>query len=160
MFYKNEDYKVWNLSIEGTEKFYIQFYVQAGQNVTCEISGDCFRLYVNEFNKPLERQKNEYRRKRVNGISLEDLRQIPAERCNLADIIAPKEDLSKVMEIVNSCTQIQRRRFYMRYIDELTLDEIAAIECCDKSAVRRSINYILKKLSLTVSFRSGSDLYK
>ena len=160
MFYKNEDYKVWNVSIEGDDKYFIQFYVQAGKNITCEINADCFKLYLNEFNKPLERQKNECRRKRAQGVSYEDLTRVPADRRNLVDIIAPKQDLSKVLEIVNSCTQTQRRRFYMRYIDELTLDEIAAVEGCNKSAVRRSINYIFKKLALTGYLRPGSDLYK
>ena len=145
MFYKNDDYKVWSANTNGSEQYFIQFYVQSGKSVVCEINADCFQLYIKEFNKPIERQKNERRRRRVSEVPYDALAQMPAADCDPADIAASKEDLSKVIEIVKSGTLTQRRRFYMRYIDGLTFSEIAAIENCDKSAVRRSINYILQK---------------
>ena len=54
-----------------------------------------------------------------------------------------KIEINKALSIL---TEKQRRRVLMRYVDELTLQEIADIEGCDISTINESIEGAIKKI--------------
>ena len=54
-----------------------------------------------------------------------------------------REKINKALAIL---TEKQRRRVLMRYVDEMTLQEIADIEGCDISTINESIEGAIKKI--------------
>ena len=104
-------------------------------------------LYYREFNKPLERQRNEKRR----HIEPNSLDYIIASG-KLIDRTSENEDnavsLLAVETAIEVCTPIQRRRFKLHYIQGYSYTEIAKKENCDEAAVRRSVSAALKKLKI------------
>lgn len=57
-----------------------------------------------------------------------------------------RQKIREIMEIVESCSAIQRKRFYLHFICGYTYEEIAKIQQCSKTAVIKSIKLIIKKL--------------
>ena len=73
MFYKNDDYTVWAESGDDGERYYIKYHGQVVSD-EAEIDYEVFMLYYKEFNKPMERQRNERRR----HIEREDIDRLSA----------------------------------------------------------------------------------
>jgi RNA polymerase sigma-70 factor (ECF subfamily) len=146
MFYKNDDYTVRMEIIGIHERYFIKYHGQA-DSAEHEISLDIFMLYYREFNKPLERQRNEKRR----HIEPNSLDYIIASG-KLIDRTSENEDnavsLLAVETAIEVCTPIQRRRFKLHYIQGYSYTEIAKKENCDEAAVRRSVSAALKKLKI------------
>ena len=64
---------------------------------------------------------------------------------------------------LKSCIPAQRKRVLLHYFEDYSFREIADMQCCDESAIRRSITAALKKIkkyfSWYVRFWQSSDLY-
>lgn len=56
-----------------------------------------------------------------------------------------KETLQEIIEALESCTEIQRRRFLLFALDGLSYAEIGKLCGCSKYAVRDSIKIVRKK---------------
>ncbi|WP_269477196.1 RNA polymerase sigma factor [Hominibacterium faecale] len=60
------------------------------------------------------------------------------------DYLCRKETLNELLAILDSCTEVQRRRFLLYALDGLSYSEIAARCGCSKYAVRDSIVAVRK----------------
>ena len=146
MYYKNHDYTVWMRIIDGYEKYFIKFHGQVhGQadSAAIEISRDIFDTYLREFNKPLEKQRNEKRR----HLEADDINDFIMSG-ELTTLQFEKEIISKtdIYIALKACTNIQRKRFILHHIQGYSFTEIAKMEQCNEAAVRRSVSAALKKV--------------
>lgn len=57
-----------------------------------------------------------------------------------------KEQQEKIKKALGILTEKQKRRVIMRYVDEMTLQEIAEVENCDYTSVKESIESAIKKI--------------
>jgi RNA polymerase sigma-70 factor (ECF subfamily) len=142
IFYGNEDYTVRMEKIDGCERYYLKLHGVTDSQED-EVSLDVFMLYYKEFNKPFEIQRNEYKRHIENGdidgfVILGKLTIMPFE---------DKSNIKMDLEILlKTCTFIQQRRFELHYIQGYSFTEIAKMENCDESTIRRSISAVFKKI--------------
>lgn len=129
-----------------------QYFVEVsdlyGKKVTVEVSYEVWELFDAE-RRAKECERNEYRR-HGDDRGLEDY--ILAQHSNavsdtLEDFYFRREQLRAVYEVLKTCTPAQQERFYLNRICGYTLREIAAMQGCDESAVRRSVGQVQKKLN-------------
>ena len=141
MFYKNADYTVWTEIIDGQRKYFIKFHCQVG-SYELEITQDVFLIYIKEFRKHFERQRNEKRRHIENdGI----------ERFNAQSelvVMFEQETITKadIDAALKMCTPTQRERLKLYYFQGYSFAEIAKMEGCAEAAVRQSVTAGLKKI--------------
>lgn len=64
----------------------------------------------------------------------------------IEDIVFKKLLLEKIYNAISQLNEIQRRRFIMHYLDEMTYDKIAEIEGCTKRAIKFSVDAARKNL--------------
>jgi len=143
-FYQNEDYAVRIKKIDGIERYFIKFRSQV-TSAEIEIGFDDFNLYLKEFNKPLERQRNERKRHIEDG----EIEYFIASGKLTIYTIEDDDKLAvkcTIDTILKKCTPIQQRRYEQHYIQGYSFTEIAKIENCDEAAIRRSISAVLKKI--------------
>ena len=127
----------------GHKRYFIKYHSQT-YTPEHEITIDVFMLYLKEFNKPLERQKNEQRRHLEDG----DIDYLVASGKLTAFVIEPDLLTTKyaIESALNKCTPIQQRRFVLHYLHEYSFTEIAKIERCDEAAIRRSVSVAMKRV--------------
>jgi RNA polymerase sigma-70 factor (ECF subfamily) len=150
MFYGNCDYTVWAKMIDGNQKYFITYHSQVNSQ-TVEICSDIFNIYISEFNKPLERQRNE-RRRHLEGRDLDSI--------NLSGELAvmfEKESIMKLdaLSAMSSCTEVQYNRLFLHFFEGYSFVDIANMEGRDEAAVRRSISAALKRIK---KFLEGSPI--
>ena len=144
MYLKMRDYTVWTKEANGETRYFIKYH---GQKVspTCEISLDVFVLYFEEFNKPLENQRNEQRRHIATG-SLDDFDMAGELASRTADDEDKRLTMYGIKAALKTCTPTQQRRFRLHYHEGYTFVEIAKMENCDAEVVRRSVLAARKKI--------------
>ena len=148
MFYKNEDYTIKTANVEGSERYYIKHHGVCGSEET-EITADVFLLYSKEFNKPIERWRNEQRR-HLDGGDIENA----INHGKLTAHVAGEEQHIWKYEIeraLKDCTPIQQRRFMLHHVQGYSYSEIAQMEKCDYSSVRETILAVRKKILKSIS---------
>ena len=142
MYYKNHDYTVWMKTSDDHEKYFIKFHSQTNSSII-EIGRDVFDMYLKEFNKPMERQRNEKRR-HIDAVDIDShvksggLFELPFEPGSAARV--------DVYTALKSCTAVQRKRLILHHIQGYSFTEIALMENCDEAAIRRSVSSAIKKL--------------
>jgi predicted DNA-binding protein YlxM (UPF0122 family) len=132
MFYKNRDYTKRMTVINGHNRYFIKYH-SLTYTPEQEIKLDTFMLYLKEFNKPLERQKNEQRR-HFEDVDIDYL----VATGKLTAFIVESDSLTTKYAIesaLDKCTPIQQRRFVLHYLHEYSFTEIAKIEKCDEAAI-------------------------
>jgi RNA polymerase sigma-70 factor (ECF subfamily) len=142
MYYKNQDYTVWEKTIGGHVRYFLKFYSQTDSSAI-EIGKDIFDTYLKEFNKPLECQRNEKRRHLeaddIDGLMVSgDLTTLPFEQSSIAKI--------DIYEALKACTAVQRKRLILHHIRGYSFTEIAKMEGCDYSSVRESVRAAEKNI--------------
>ena len=143
IFYSNEDYTVRIKIINDTKKYFIKFHMS--NSPECEINFDIFNVYLKEFNKPIEIQKNEQRR-HIEAGEFDDLIESDELTVNIVedeDKLAIKCDIDKVLK---TCTPVQQKRFNLYYMHGYSFRAIAAMEKCDFTSVKKSVYTVLKKI--------------
>ena len=145
LFYKNSDYTVRMEINADIKRYFIKFNMEDSPEQ--EISRKIFKLYYRKFNKPLERQRNEHRRHIEDG-KIDDF----IISGNLTVKLFEQESISKVdlETILKTCTQAQQKRFKLHYIQGYTLEEIAKLENCTNQAISYSIEYVKKKIKISL----------
>ena len=143
VFYKSEDYTVRFERSGGCERYYIKFHGQTADSPEQEITIDVFLLYYGDFRKPFDKKRNEQKRHiadgEIDGFIISGkmtVTRFEQEAITKADIDA----------VLRTCTPVQQRRFKLHNIHGYSFTEIAKMENCDESAVRRSISAVLKKI--------------
>ena len=144
MYLKTRDYTVWIKEANGEKRYFIKY---RGQTVspTCEITLEVFALYVEEFNKPLEKQRNEHRRHIAAG-SLDDFDTAGELASHTADVEDRRVTMYAIEAVLKTCTPIQQRRFRLHFVEGYSYTEIAAMENCIKAAVSQSVDAVKKKI--------------
>ncbi len=142
-----EEYAIRKISDNGEEKYIIKFFGVVN-DVEIEITYDDYKLYKSTFSKPLTSYENQIRRK-LDGKSFDSVFQnVPANsNADILKMLEVKSELKSVLDIVNTCTEIQKKRFKMYFVDDLTFKEIALKEKCSDRAVSKSIQMVLNKLN-------------
>ena len=136
MYYKNNDYTARTKICDGETKYYIRFHGVVDSPVV-EVDVETFSLYIKEFNRPQERDRNEKRR------HLTDCEDIDS-------LAAPDPELDKltwcdVEEVLKTCTELQRKH-YTRFISGYSFSEIARLEGCSRQNVTRSVKAVIEKV--------------
>jgi len=142
VFYKSEDYTVRFERIGGCERYYIKFHGQF-DSPEQEITIDVFKLYYQEFRKPLEKKRNEQRRHIEDG---EVDGFIISGKLSVTRFEQEYADKAEIEAALKSCTPKQQRRFELHYVHGYTLEEIAKLEKCTNQAVSDSIELVKKKI--------------
>ena len=141
MLYKSTDYTVWMDVIDGQPRYFIRYHFQIGA-VEAEISQEIFNVYISEFNKPIERQRNEKRRHiesgDINGFLLSGNLVALFEQDSVT-----KADIEAALKM---CTPVQRKRLIQHYFQGYTFTEIAKMDGCAVASVTESIKSGLKKI--------------
>ena len=110
-----------------------------------EVSVEVFERYLHEFNRPIERKRNEQRRHistgDINDFALSD--QLSGQIVDVAEQYITKAELD---EVIKRCTPTQQKRFELHFIYGLTYLEIAQKQCVDVSSVRESVSAVTKKI--------------
>ena len=149
MFLKTRDYTVWAKDTGSVQRYFIKYHGQK-TSPTCEITFEVFTLYIEEFYRPLEKQRNE-RRRHLAGGEIERLMEAGLMRGSSyehEDSLAIKYTIEAVLQ---KCTTIQRRRFNLHHVEGYTFMEIGRIEGCDYSSVKESVNTVKKKIKIIFS---------
>jgi len=147
MFLKNKDYTVWTKKASGEngeDEYFIMYHGQT-ESPVCKICVELFVLYLGEFHKPLENQRNERRRHMEN----ESLGDVDKSGKLASDTLTDEEMLLTLCAIeaaLKTCTPLQQKRFKAHYQDGYTMTEIAEMDGCDLAAVSRSIAAAMKKV--------------
>ena len=135
------DYTVWMEVIDGRPRYFIKFHFQVGA-LELEISQEIFNLYVSEFNKPIERQRNEKRR-HIEGNDINELIMSGNFIVLFEQESVTKADIEAALK---TCTPIQRKRLIQHYFQGYSFTEIAEMDGCVVSAVTKSIQSGLRKI--------------
>lgn len=127
--------------------FYVTTKDYEGNDVTVEVSEQIYLLFEGE-RKAKERERNEHRR-HGDDRELQDY-LLYAENISLfvsaEESFLQKERMFGVRTILESCTPIQRERFYLNRICGYSYTKIAGLQKCGAERIRKSVNTVLKKL--------------
>lgn len=124
---------------------YIKIKDYNGKTIEIDVSDEIIKLYYEE-KKRQERERYE-KRKHIDSHNLDDyIVTMKAITETLEETYFKRQKIREIMEIVESCSAIQRKRFYLYFMCGYTYEEIAKIQQCSKTAVIKSIKMILKKL--------------
>lgn len=126
--------------------YYVTIKDYYGHKITVKVSFEIHQVY-DEAEKAKERERYE-RRKHLDERSLEDFfGSEQAASGTLEDFYFNHENLRAVFEILQKCTPIQRKRFYLNRICGYSFAEIARMEGRHKSTVEDSVKLVLKKIN-------------
>ena len=64
------------------------------------------------------------------------------------DVICQRETLDEVMTVLALCTDVQKERFLLHALYDLSYEEIGTLYGCSKQAVQLSVETVRKKLLL------------
>lgn len=116
-----------------------------GKTIEIDVSDEIIKLYYEE-KKRQERERYE-KRKHIDSHSLDDyIVTMKAITETLEETYFKRQKIREIMEIVESCSAIQRKRFYLHFICGYTYKEIAKIDNCHISSVHESIKTVIKKI--------------
>lgn len=116
-----------------------------GKKVNVEVTEAVYQVFE-DYRKLKERERYE-KRKHIDSHCLDDYyvsSKLVTE--TLEETYIKYEDYTKVMEIVENCTPIQKERFYLYFVKGYTYQEIANIQKCSITAIMLSIKTVLKKI--------------
>jgi len=141
MLYRSTDYTVWMEVTDGRPRYFIRYHFQIGA-VEAEISQEIFNVYIGEFNKPVERQRNERRR----HLESNDISEFILSG-NLV-VLFEQDSVTKadIEAALKTCTPIQRKRLIQHYFQGYSFADIAVMDECAEASVRESIKSGLKKI--------------
>jgi len=126
----------------GQARYFIKFNFHDGA-LEIQISQKIFNMYISEFNKPMERQRNEKRR-HIENVEIKSHTILGSNFITLFEQDSvTKADIEAALK---SCTPAQRKRVLLHYFEGYSFREIADMQRCDESAIRRSITAALKKI--------------
>lgn len=143
--YKNEDYIASRVKHDNGEVEYFIKYKSSTHPQEIKVSKSDFMLYVDEFRKSHERQRNEKRR-HIHDEDIEEIDENTAALTHTTDFSRQYDVRVSVEMVLKSCTPIQQRRFTLHRNYGYSLTEIAKMEKCDESAIRRSVNVVDEKI--------------
>lgn len=140
--HQEEDIKILELSLDSHKSLYF-LEVISDVNIPeyIEVSQDIFDLYMDDI-KFLRRMYKQHKNKIADQADVDLL----SYRQSLEDRVFNRQLLVMVKEILETCTDLQKKRFLLYFIEGYTYKEIAD-EChCNISSVAESIHKVLDKI--------------
>ncbi len=64
----------------------------------------------------------------------------------LLDLVITREEVSRCLEVIKNCSEVQSRRAYMHWVYGLSITEIANLQQCSRRAVSLSIGEVKKRI--------------
>lgn len=101
-----------------------------------EVSKEVWELFEEE-RKAAERERYERRKHLDSAVSLEDA---------ALSVSKDFDTLQAVREVLQTCTPIQRERFYLNRICGYSYQEIAKMQGCQARRVHKSVDAVIKKI--------------
>lgn len=126
-------------------KRYVLMKDTEGRNIPVEVPEEVYSLFVGEY-RFWERDNNDHRN-HLDDRSLDDyaiLRQAVSE--SLEETCLRRERISSVYEVLQSCTPVQRERFYLNRLCGFSCAEIAKVQECGVRRVQKSVEEVMKKI--------------
>lgn len=108
----------------------------AGGKKTVEVSKEVWELFEEE-RRAAERERYERRRHLDTSTSPEDV---------MSSASGDFDTMQEIREILQTCTPIQRERFYLNRICGYSYQEIARMQGCQARRVHKSVDAVIKKI--------------
>jgi len=132
--YKNSEYTVRAMvNDNGNHQYYI-IYHHCDASVEVEIDASLYELYLKEFRRPMEKQRNE-RRRHIDSISLDD-EDVEVQGYDPFQELDLQLDLELALKML---TPLQKQYLLMNRLEGYSIAEIARIDMKNESAIRKSI---------------------
>jgi hypothetical protein len=148
--YKNEDYTASRVKHDnGKVDYFIKFHSSTNPQEV-KVNKKEFLLYVGEFRKNHERQRNGKRRHIHNG-DLKDIDESKPSLTHITDFSKQYDTKVSVDMILKTCTPVQQRRFMLHHKYGFSRVEIAKIERCNEAAIRKSLKAVDEKIKFIFS---------
>lgn len=125
--------------------YYVSIKDYYGCEISMEVSAEVYQQFENE-RKAKERERNE-RRRHLDVRKLEDYNV--AEKFisePLEETYLRRDRLRQIYSILQTCTPVQRERFYLHRICGYTYAEIAEMQGCAARRVSKSVDAVMKKI--------------
>ena len=129
------------------EKCIVEFKDNTNEKHQIQISKELFEVF-NQFELADLRELNEYDN-HIEHLELSEsnlYKRMKVFEKNTEEIVIRKVEQENIIRIINKLPLLQRKRIFMYYYDNLTLEEIAKIEKCSKVAVKYNIDKAKKNL--------------
>ncbi len=148
MFDNTNDYTLRTEDAEEGTRYYVRF--QNGQQETIEeeISEELAKVLFVDFVR-IERNLTRFDERYVERLALSEeelgkrIANVPVSTEDQVHKSIQNETLHNAMV---GLSEIQRRRVLLYYVHDLTLDEIALVEGCQKTRVKKSIDRAKEKI--------------
>lgn len=124
---------------------YIEIKNVFGDSTTFELSEDICVFFKSQTR--IDKNEAIRNRKHIDSHSIDDYivsSKLVTE--TLETTFFRKEQLRNIIEIINTCTPIQRKRVELHFICGYTISEIADMERCSPQSVSKSIKAVQKKI--------------
>jgi len=132
-----------NQKTGGGKLFTYTYKDELGNEVTISISYEVHQIVEDEH--LFERRiKDEYK-KHITDLSDGRYEALPSME-NVEESALTREVLHEVFDIVNGCTEKQRRRFLLHVVYGLPTSEIARLDGCAQRNVRLAIQRVMDKI--------------
>ena len=143
--YKNEDYTASRVKHDnGTVDYFIKYHsVTNPQEI--KVTEREFLLYVDTFQKSLERQRKAKSR-HITDKKIEEMEESESKAPCVSDFAMRSDFRISVEMVLNKCTPTQQRRFSLYHDYGYTFEEIAVMERCRKQRVQKSVDVVSQKI--------------
>lgn len=131
------------------EKLYVLAQNSDGQDVEVEVNKDIYDTMTNEY-KTYKTDKRKMERNNVTIETIEDCDVIADTNC-VEKEFEINELLKEVFDILDTCSEEQRRRYYLKYFKDVAIVDIALMENVSVSAIEKSIYQVKRKIKNTVN---------
>lgn len=118
-----------------------------GKEISVEVTREVYLVFEEE-RLQMERERNEKRR-HLTDRALDDYAVLTSSKAvsePLETYYFQRERLQHVFEILKTCTPKQRERFLLNKIYGYSYTEIAQMQRCSVSVVKRSVEAVMKKI--------------
>lgn len=118
-----------------------------GQKVTVEISVEVYEC-LDEYDHKSENLAHEQRRhwdeRECDEYIIASEGRLPPQETP-EDVACRRETLDEIMSVLNTCTAVQRKRFILYALYDLSYAEVGKLCGCSKIAVFQSVEAVRKK---------------
>ena len=127
--------------------FYVKVLNHQGVEVLVKVSFEIYNIFEEE-RKDQERVRKEQER-HLNDTEVDS--DIVAyyhslHKTSVEDKITYRSEIKEAMEVIQTCTPTQQRRFHLNRILGYSFAEIGIMENCSKTRVKKSVDIVAEKI--------------
>ena len=142
-----DKYNPYILYSEAENSVYKVTFFNKKESISIDITKEIFDE-LDEFEKDDARQIQKIaRHNELNVVTETTLNKRAFEKqVNIDEVVINRINNEKLHKAMDKLTKQQRRRILLYYDYQLSMEEIARIECCSKQSIQESIDWGIKKL--------------